>query len=164
MMDCGGNIIQPNITGRFNVSTTPINIPQIRSLQNDLAFGLNNEPIVIDHLTKYFNEDITNTKELGKGEYCCYDAIGNETKYEIKSRRCKYEQYDTTIIPVHKCKEDGRLVFVFYFTNGLYYIQYDKETFVDFEVKPVRVFRQGASARPVPHFHIPIRRLTRINI
>ena len=56
------------------------------SLEKDVVFGLNNEPIVIDKLTKYFNEPIEKTKS----KYCRYDAISSTTKYEIKSRRSHY--------------------------------------------------------------------------
>ena len=105
--DCGLNSITP-------------------SLQNDLSFGLSNEPIVIDKLSKYFNETIEKTKE----KYCPCDAFSPTTKYEIKTRRCKSTTYDTTIIPIKKVENmKDRLVFVFHFTNGLFYIVYDKQKF-----------------------------------
>ena len=65
---------------------------------------------------------IKSTKELGLGACCSYDAESENTMYEIKSRRCHYSTYSTTILPVDKIveKDDSRLVLVFYFTDGLF--------------------------------------------
>ena len=132
------------------------------SLEKDVVFGLNNEPIVIEKLTKYFNEPIQKTKN----KFCYYDAYSNNTKYEIKSRRCRYETYSTTIIPTHKVKENenDKVVFVFHFTNGLYYIVYNKELFATFEIKEYTYFRSGGSNVPVKHYSIPIEHLIKIDI
>jgi hypothetical protein len=132
------------------------------SLEKDVVFGLNNEPIVIDKLTKYFNEPIEKTKD----KYCRYDAVSSTTKYEIKSRRCLYSTYSTTILPVHKIveKDDSRLVLVFHFTDGLFYIVYKKELFDTFETKHITYYRSGGLNSPVLHFMIPTKELTKIEI
>jgi hypothetical protein len=135
---------------------------QIRSLKNDIEMGLSKEPIVINLLQEYFKEEIKDTKELGV--YCPYDAYSVNTKYEIKSRRCRFETYDTTIIGVHKTKTEGRLVFVFNFVNGLYYIEYNKELFSTFDIAPITVYRKGSRPTPTPHFKIPTHLLRQIVI
>ena len=148
MFDCGGNYI-----------------PE-RSLRSDLSFGLANEMFVIEKLNVFFDEEeIKSSKELGLGVYCGYDAESENTIYEIKSRRCKYATYPTTLLPVHKIKEGNkRLVFVFHFTDGLYYIEYKKELFDTFETRVVKIHRAGINDKPTPHYYIPILHLIKINI
>lgn len=131
-------------------------------LNADLAFGLPKEDPVIKTLSSYFTEDI----KKAEYKYSPYDAFSETTKYEIKSRRNRYAQYPTTIIPCDKCEriKGDRLVFVFNFTDGLYYIVYDKEQFAKYEVKEVEAVRQGGIRTLKPHYFIPIKDLTRINI
>jgi hypothetical protein len=134
----------------------------VRSLKNDISFGLLNQTIVIDSLREYFNDDII---EIIEDKYSQYDAISSTTLYEIKCRRCSYMQYDTTIVPVHKTKNiQQRLLFIFRFTDGLYYIEYDHNLFDTFEQKYITVYRQGCSPRPVKHYLIPIDLLIKINL
>jgi len=133
--------------------------PAQRSYENDVAYGLQNQPVVVKQLSKHFNESITSTVH----RYCQYDAFSPTTKYEIKSRRCKSSTYDTTIVPVHKVKGiDERLVFVFHFTNGLFYIVYDKEVFDKFEKRNVTTYREGIENLPVLHYFIPVKELIEI--
>ena len=74
--------------------------------------------------------------------------------------------YSTTILPVYKIveKDDSRLVLVFYFTDGLFYIVYKKELFDTFETKHITYYRSGSSNSPVLHFMIPTKELTKIEI
>ena len=130
------------------------------SLNNDLKYGLGMEDRVISRLSDYFGETIT--KALDK--YSPFDAYSENTKYEIKSRRCKHNTYPTTIIGIDKTRVVGRKVFIFNFTDGLYYIVYDKERFSTYEVKPVEAIRFGGNYTQKEHFFIPIGDLTRINI
>ena len=66
---------------------------------------------------------------------------------------------------MHKIKEGNkRLVFVFHFTDGLYYIEYSKVIFDTFETKKLQVYRSGINEKPTPHYYIPIQYLTKINI
>ena len=136
----------------------------IRSLSNDIIYGLNKEPIVITSLSHYFNEKITKTEN----KFCAYDAKSETTKYEIKSRRCKHNTYTTTIIPVHKSKviaeENDRLIFVFNFTDGLYYIVFNEVNFNTYKITPITVYRKGSLPKPIDHYHIPIEDLIKIDI
>jgi len=140
-------------------------ITEIRSLKNDLEFGLSKEDKVINTLAIYFDDDIQSSKSLGLGNYCPYDAVSTHTKYEIKSRRCSYKQYNTTIVPVHKVRNiTDRLIFVFHFTDGLYYIVYDDGLFKTFEIRELKIWRQGIYDKPTDHFYIPIDKLIKIEI
>lgn len=136
-----------------------------KKLQDDLDYGLPKENPVIDTLKKWFEEEITKSTY----QYCPHDGFSKTTEYEIKSRRNRYNQYPTTIIPCSKIRnmKRDRLVFVFNFTDGLYYIQYDKEKFAKYEIKMVEAVRKrgGVIGKNLePHFFIPIGDLTHINI
>jgi hypothetical protein len=138
---------------------------ELEILNADLAFGLPKEDPVIDKLRKHFEEEIAKSTY----QYCPHDGFSKTTEYEIKSRRNRYNQYPTTIIPVSKIRnmKRDRLVFVFNFIDGLYYIQYDKEKFANYEIKMIEAVRKrnGVVGKTLePHFHIPIKDLIYINI
>jgi hypothetical protein len=131
-------------------------------LNADLAYGLPKENLVISRLSEYFNEKI----DKAEYQFSPFDASSETTKYEIKSRRNRYKAYPTTIIPVDKCEriKGERLVFVFNFTDGLYYIVYNKETFAKYNIQEVEAVRSKGVRTLKPHFFIPIGDLTHINI
>jgi hypothetical protein len=149
MLDCAGNLVPVKTAGN-----------ELNVLNNDYQFGTKNEVSVINYLEKYFRENITKSKD----RYCAYDAFSENTKYEIKSRRNKYSTYPTTIVAVNKIRTTGRLVFVFHFTDGLYYIEYSEDTFSNFKVQNVSAIRKGGFKTETPHFFIPIDSLQRIEI
>jgi len=101
------SFVQPLLSVKFNQRLNKL----FDNKQNDVAFGLSKQPLVVEILTKYFDEPITETKH----KFCRYDAYSNTTKYEIKSRRCRYKTFATTIIPVHKVK-DIRIDWFLFFT------------------------------------------------
>lgn len=131
--------------------------PLDKSIEKDRKFGLANEKLVIEILKSYFNENITPTT----GRYCPYDAYSDTTKYEIKTRRNKYNTYPTTIITIKKLNTKGNLKFVFSFTDGLYYIDYDKILFSTFLEQDISYLREHT--KPVSHILIPIQLLIKIN-
>jgi len=129
-------------------------------LNADLAFGLSAEDKVINQLSKNFNESIKKTDQ-----YCKYDALGETgTKYEIKTRRNRMRQYPDTIIPVHKTTVEGRLVFVFNFTDKLAYIVYNETDFRGFEIREISAVRRGGIRTTLPHYCIPVEKLTVLDI
>ena len=116
-------------------------------------------------MKEYFNDqEIAKTTD----KYCTYDFIGGgalpKMKYELKTRRCSYNAYATTIIPKAKINEGGPLCFVFKFSDGIYYIYYDVELFDEFTVRPIKVFRDGRWGLPKDHIEIPTNLLIRIDI
>ena len=123
-------------------------------LEEDRKFGLSNEQPVIELLKIHFCENITPSV----GRYCPYDGESVTCKYEIKTRRNKYNTYPTTIITVKKMNTVGKLRFVFSFTDGLYYIEFNKELFSKF--KKQEITRVGA--KPISHILIPIEHLFKI--
>ena len=132
-----------------------------RSYKIDNKFGLESESIVGEQLKMFFKDyEMEKTKDM----YCAYDFESPQMKYELKSRRCTYEKYLTTIIPVHKTKKEQNICFVFKFTNGLFYIYYDAKLFAEFKIKNIAVFRDGFWGKQVAHFEIPTDLLNRIDI
>ena len=106
-----------NIFRKCIVMNYDIGLNTIPSLDKDIDYGVSKQPLVIESIAKYFNEPIEETKH----KFCRYDAYSETTKYEIKSRRCRYKTFSTTIVPVHKIRDiTERLVFVFHFTDGLF--------------------------------------------
>ena len=107
------------------------------SKKEDINFGLTNEQKVIPSIESFLKTEL----KKDPNPYSIYDWW-NETKtvfVELKSRRNTHNQYDTTIIGENKIKmcinPDVNYYFVFLFTDGLYYIKYDKEIFKNFTIE-----------------------------
>ena len=119
------------------------------------TFGKNNEIIVLPLITTHFQREIKEYKE----QYSKFDFFDDEYDYELKSRTNKYKTYPTTMITANKVSGNKKKIFLFYFTDGLYYIEYNKEIFDNYEIKMVS--RSGMEAKK-PHFLIPIEDLIEI--
>ena len=133
----------------------------LKTLNEDIAFGLVNEKPVLTHITTFFKEDIKQATD----KYSKWDYYSDNTKYELKSRRNKYADYPTTIVGVNKTIDvKGRLVFLFHFFDGLYYIIFDPEKFSDYEIKDIKYVRSGGRMTATPHYLIPIGDLQQIII
>ena len=139
---------------RLNRFYNNAKVMYMASYRKDYAFGKQKESTLLKHLAKTFKEDILPLKN----RYALFDGESATTLYEIKSRRCLKNTYDTTILPVSKinCKTNKRKCFVFYFTDGIYYIHYDAKVFADFEQKEIIYYRSGICNNPVLHVCIPV--------
>jgi hypothetical protein len=139
-------------------------IKEGRSLQNDIKFGIEKELKDIEILKEYWpeEEDIRNTKDIYNNEYFPYDFESkNGTSWELKNRRIIMKSFKDTIIPVHKIRQTENIqYFVFNFVDACAFIKYDKKIFDTFTIKDVITYREGCRNVPVPHFHIPIDKLT----
>lgn len=135
-----------------------------RTVQDDLTFGYANETQILNKLNSTFFDTFRNTKEL-YGEFCNYDFEGlTGNKIEMKSRRNKYRDFPTTIIPVHKCiNQNSPNIFVFQFTDGIYYIAYDENKFNDYEMKTIVSNRADKNESKL-HYFIPIDDLIQMQI
>jgi hypothetical protein len=132
-----------------------------RSIEEDRKFGLQNEIEINDILKIYFKDE---TIEKTKDRFCAYDfKTSSNMKYELKTRRCNYNKYSTTIIPIKKCKST-EICFIFKFTDGIYYIYYDEELFLTFKTKSISVYRNGYWNPSALHYEIPIDILIKIDI
>lgn len=133
-----------------------------RTLQDDLSFGYKNEEELIPIFNIFFNDTFRNTKDLYKNEYCNYDFLGiNGTRIELKTRRNRYNDYPTTLIPVHKCVNSNLVpnIFIFNFSDGIYYIEWNADKFNTYETKMILCKRLGRNDYKL-HYLIPIEELT----
>jgi hypothetical protein len=130
------------------------------SFNRDYNKGLSYQIELLPTLESFFKDDIKETV----GKYAKYDYEGNRAVYELKSRTNTYRCYPTTCIAMDKVDPDHKKkqVYLFHFTDGTYYIEYDEELFKTFEVKDFRRFREGVNDIQKPYLYIPIEKLTRI--
>jgi hypothetical protein len=128
------------------------------SYQVDRVAGLKKEGEVLPIIKTYFDRDIQKCTE----RYAKYDFFDEKYKYELKSRNNTYDKYPTTLICADKtCK---RIIFLFHFTDGLYYIKYRKSKFNTFEKKMfVRNKRSDYDDLEKEYIYIPIEHLKKIN-
>jgi hypothetical protein len=137
-----------------------------RSLKNDLAFGRANEQTILGILNKHFNTDFKPTSELYKTKFYPYDFEDEQKVFvEYKSRRNTYSAYPTTLIPKSKTDVSGytKYILCFGFTDGTYFIEYDKERFDKYKIQKIRTFRAGINDKPKDHILIPIEDLVKID-
>ena len=131
-----------------------------RSFKSDYSFGKKNEVNILSRINNYFKDDI---KEVQK-QTEVFDFEGNLNIYELKSRTNTYKAYNTTLLGYNKIiKANKGQVFIFSFTDGLYYIKYEEEIFKTFEKKMfVRNQRNDYNDTEKLYIFIPIDKLTKI--
>lgn len=137
-----------------------------RTLADDLKLGYSNEEQILTLLNTYFEDEFVNTKELYGNQYCSYDFEGKKTnlRIELKSRRNRYSQYPTTLIPVHKCMDINMCpnIFVFSFSDGVYYTEWNYNRFKNYKTKMILCKRQDRVDNR-EHYLIPIEDLMKID-
>jgi hypothetical protein len=133
-----------------------------RSFKQDYQVGITVESELKPILEYKFNDKFIKT-----GRYDKLDYEGERCFVEIKSRTNRYDQYPTTMIQQSKFdfarKQTKPVYFVFAYTDGTYYIQYNSEVFDKFESgyfqRPGRIDK--IDKRQV-YVYIPITSLTRV--
>jgi hypothetical protein len=134
----------------------------LRSFKDDYAAGIAIESDLKSMLEFKFVDKLIKT-----GRYDTLDYEGERCFVEIKSRTNRYAQYPTTMIQQSKFdyarKQTKPVYFVFAFTDGVYYIQYNSEVFDAFESgyfqRPGRIDKTD---RRQVYVYIPITSLTRV--
>lgn len=96
------------------------------------------------------------------GRWEKHDFINKKFNIEVKSRKCKYNTYPTTLLTCNKIveEENKKLYFVFNFTDGIYYIRYRKPLFDTFEKKLFSRINQEYDMKE--YYYIPIEYLKKI--
>lgn len=126
------------------------------------AFGKVQEARVLPVIREKFQRDI----KQNETQYAKYDFYDDQYNYELKSRTFHYRKYDTTMIQLNKtcgCANDDRaLMLLFNFTDGLYYIEYDKEKFDKYFQQQYSQVNESWDERP--HLYIPIADLTLLHL
>jgi hypothetical protein len=136
-----------------------------QKVQRDYKFGIFQENEKQKIIDKYLN---LNTIKLSDNHcYDFYDA-NNKTFIEIKSRNVQYNTYPDTVVGKNKIdyissqSNDHTFYFIFNFTDGMYYIKYEKELFETFTVKLFGRYDRGRKEFN-NYLFIPINHLNKIN-
>ena len=128
------------------------------SQKNDLAFGIKSETEIVPSLEKFFDTTLNHN-----GGYAVMDW-SNPTKtifVELKTRRIPHNRYDTALIGKNKvdfCNDENKeYYFCFNYTDGVFYIKYDKQLFSTFANNDnfVRGERTDCSNNPQSIVYIP---------
>ena len=122
----------------------------------DYSFGTNQEDLVLPKIKEYFKRDIKKSED----KYAKSDYFDDDYYYEMKSRTNNYSKYPTTMITQDKIREDKPLILLFNFTDGIYYIQYNKEKFLTYDQQMFS--RANVSWNEKIHYYIPITDLIQI--
>lgn len=126
--------------------------------ENSYQFGKKAEKDILPILQDYFKREIKKYSErFSKFDF--YDDVYN---YELKTRSNHYNKFPTTMITENKVAGDKKQIFIFNFTDAIYYIEYDKEVFETFDKK--QFSRAGLKSDEKSHIYIPINKLTLIKI
>jgi len=102
------------------------------SFENDYAFGLDGERSLLNSMSKHF---LTKTEEFEP-----FDFKNSKMCIELKTRRNTKNAYPTTMVGANKVKvaeqdtSGKRYVFAFKFTDGTYFVEYEKALFDTFEI------------------------------
>jgi len=124
----------------------------------DYAFGTKEEDKIVPLLKEFFKRDIKRSED----KYSKHDFYDEEYTYEVKSRTNNYNHYPTTIITQDKIvlQNNKKLILLFNFLDGLYYIEYDADKFKHYESKMFS--RAKVSWNQKLHLYIDINDLTKI--
>jgi hypothetical protein len=130
-----------------------------KTFDQEYKKAIESEKEVLPIIRDYFKRDIKATKE----RYSKFDYYDLEYKYELKTRTNKYNSFPTTIIETNKIIENLKIIFLFRFTDGLYFIEYEKELFNTFE-KQLYIRNYPTIQTPIKkeHIFIPIDKLIKI--
>jgi hypothetical protein len=127
-------------------------------------FGIKSENDNIKLISSFFNQTFNKTSS-----YHPIDFISDTHYLEIKSRTVNYNKYPTTILPLSKINYIKRhpkpAIFVFIFTDNIYYIDYDEKLFESFTIKEyTRAPRTGIKDKPTEYIYIPINYLKQLYV
>jgi hypothetical protein len=107
-----------------------------RTFNQDYNIGKKNEFAILGRLKEHFkDETIKQTINM----FCSYDFESDNAIYELKSRKCYLNTFDTLIIGYNKLNSNTNKsqIFIWKFLDDrIAYIKYDKELFNKFELKP----------------------------
>jgi hypothetical protein len=139
----------------------------IRSVKADKAYGEKSEIEKKSIIEKFFNIELIKDED----PYAAFDFYTKlkDTFMELKSRiDITSTAYPTTLISQHKIKcmkPDAKYVFIWAYTDGIFYLEYDKELWDTFECKPFKRFdRIDRRETPKPHIFVPRKHLKTLHL
>ncbi len=137
-----------------------------QKFDKDYKFGIDQENKKKSIIETAFDIKVKKTASV----YNPYDFYceSNNTYYELKSRNNTFDKYPTTMIGINKLNfdlnsDDKKFVFLFNFTDGLYYINYEKELFDTFKIEKGGRFDRGKTEIK-DYLYIPIEHLIKITV
>ena len=83
-----------------------------------------------------------------------------KSKNSLKNRNTQQSISGVVNSPL---QQSDKLIFVFQFTDGLYYIKYDHNVFATFNIDDITYYRKGIQPKAVKHMCIPIELLVMIS-
>lgn len=118
----------------------------------DYQLGTEAQARLLPKLAEFFADNLAPTP----GQYDRYDYESDTAVYELKSRRVSKDSYPTTLIGADKVnpKHPKSQVYLFEFTDGLFYLRFDKALFETFERKPF--VRNAPGFVEKPYLFIPV--------
>jgi len=122
------------------------------NFQTRYNIGKQSEEKILPIIRRFFKDKSIEPTKLKTDRY---DYKGLTKNYELKTRTNKYNQYSTTMIGFDKCEINSILLFKY--TDGLYYIEYNKEQFDKYELKKFTKY-----TIPKDYIYIPIKDLIKI--
>lgn len=131
------------------------------TLKQDLIFGTKQEIKQLKKITTFFNDNLRKSEK----KYQRWDFEGDTHIYELKSRNNKLYHYPDTLIAEDKILSPKQLngkkqIFLFNFTDGIYYIEYDKNVFKNIRCEMyVRNKRNDYNDIEKPYYFIEVWRL-----
>jgi hypothetical protein len=109
------------------------------SILADRAFGAEGELNVGESLNRQFNTTLERRGGFYTFDYGGTLPTGRTIELELKTRRIRHDQYPTTMVGRNKIEycsnANTDYYFVFNFSDGIYYIKYDKALFASFECR-----------------------------
>lgn len=135
----------------------------MRTFKEDYQRGIQSENKIKTTLESFFNSPLTKT-----AQYHPMDYQTNSTYIEIKTRTNASTTYPTTMLPYSKIDfakaSPSNTYFVFVFTDGIFYIQYNQELFNTFHIEVFqRNPRQDHQDQPQKYLYIPISCLSKMD-
>ena len=129
------------------------------SLQKDIDFGCKKEVELFDTLCSKFGDLVQCDDKYSK-----FDFYNDKYEIELKSRRNARNTYPTTMIASDKYSRytDKKIVFVFCFTDGIYYIKYKHKQFKKYEKKLFKRSRPGHYDVQKEYVYIPVSDLKKL--
>ena len=133
--------------------------------QIDVDYGLENERNCQSKIENFFNEKIIKLDYYNDFDFT---NKNNNLLIELKSRRCKIDEYEDTMISISKINKAKKIIknkntkidiyfFFYYIKDELYYWKYDEKIILRID--------NNCNYRGIrkPYTYIPTKLLTKIN-
>lgn len=130
--------------------------------KRDYETGMKGESEVYNIISNCWDDNIKKVEN----KYNSYDFEGDSFIYELKTRNNKLNSYPSTLFPYDKIEkaknQNKKLIILFYFTDGLYYITYNDTKFNNFPQKAFRRYDRGSRDILKQYIFIPIEKLKKV--